>query len=621
MSGSDGIEVDSGSPITTSGTIALGINAANLRAHINVADGANAYTHPNHSGDVTSVGDGATTIANNAVTFAKIQTISSEKLIGRHGGGTGNTQEVSVGNGIEFSGSGIRRAALTGDVTASAGSNTTTIANGAVTEAKCNSSINASLDLADASIQPGNAALTDERVPTAAGLTSKFGTNKATIVDGDKIAILDSAAADAPKHSLFSLVKSTLKTYFDTLYAATLGADDNYVTDAEKIVIGNTSGTNSGNVTLAGTPDYIAISGQVITRNAINLTTDITGNLPVTNLGSGTSASASTFWRGDGSWATPAGAGTVTSVAISGSDGIDIDSGSPITSSGTIALGVNASTLKTHLSLGNVENTALSTFAGSTNITTLGTIATGTVPLANVSGTGDAAAKNTGSTAGTVCAGDDARLSDARTPTAHSHEGTAILSTGETGGTKFLREDGDGTSSWQTIAGGGGSGWTLIGEGTVDSVASVIEDSVFSATYDEYELIFINLKTDLDTTPVYLRLRVSGADVTNTYTTVWDGRNQGSGNVGGIIGTANGWILNGTSGTSTNESGSGNIQLWPRSGGEQRQLYRIAARHHDGNFAIYQGAGAIAGYTANVDGFKLYVPGGNMDGTWRLFGR
>jgi hypothetical protein len=29
-------------------------------------------------------------------------------------------------------------------------------------------------------------------------------------------------------------------------------------------------------------------------------------------------------------------------------------------------------------------------------------------------------------------------------------EGTAVLSTGEVGGTKFLREDGDGTSSWQT---------------------------------------------------------------------------------------------------------------------------------------------------------------------------
>ena len=33
-------------------------------------------------------------------------------------------------------------------------------------------------------------------------------------------------------------------------------------------------------------------------------------------------------------------------------------------------------------------------------------------------------------------------------------EGTEIKSTGEGGGTKFLREDGDGTCSWQTVAGG-----------------------------------------------------------------------------------------------------------------------------------------------------------------------
>ncbi len=204
---------------------------------------------------------------------------------------------------------------------------------------------------------------------------------------------------------------------------------------------GTLSGSNSGDVTLAGALDYLTISGQAITRGAIDLATDVTGTLPVANGGTGQTSlgaiNAADFGSGaatdnyvltaDGAggttWeaASGAGLGTVTSVAVSGSDGIQVDSGSPITSSGTIAIGIDASALKTHLSLGNVENTALSTWAGSTSITTIGTIATGTVPLANVSGTGDAAAKNTGSTAGTVCAGDDSRLSDARTPTSHVH--------------------------------------------------------------------------------------------------------------------------------------------------------------------------------------------------------
>lgn len=79
---------------------------------------------------------------------------------------------------------------------------------------------------------------------------------------------------------------------------------------------------NSTDVTLAGTLDYITISGQEITRNAIDLAADVTGSLPNSNLAN----SSITVTDGSTSTATALGgtitfSGTANEVEVSESSG------------------------------------------------------------------------------------------------------------------------------------------------------------------------------------------------------------------------------------------------------------------------------------------------------------
>lgn len=80
------------------------------------------------AGQVITLGQiDLTTDVTGRLPFANLATVASGKILGRHGGGSGNVQEVGLDGGLEFQGANIRREALTGDVTAPAGSNTTTI--------------------------------------------------------------------------------------------------------------------------------------------------------------------------------------------------------------------------------------------------------------------------------------------------------------------------------------------------------------------------------------------------------------------------------------------------------------------------------------------------------------
>ena len=163
------------------------ITPANVRTMLNVADGANAYVHPNHSGDVTSSADGATTIAADAVTYAKMQDVSAtDRLLGRDSSGAGIIEEITPANvrtmiNVADGANAYVHPNHSGDVTSSA-DGATTIANNAVTTAKIADSTGAS------------DGVTTAKIATSAVTTAKIGDDQVTgaklnpaLVQGDII--------------------------------------------------------------------------------------------------------------------------------------------------------------------------------------------------------------------------------------------------------------------------------------------------------------------------------------------------------------------------------------------------------------------------------------------------
>jgi hypothetical protein len=399
VSGSDGIEVDSGSPVTSSGTIALGVNASTLKTHLSLSNVENtALSTWAGSGNITTIG----TIAGGTVPVARVS-----------GLGDAATKNTGTTSGTVAAGDDSRLSDSRTPLSHSHGNLTNLGAIGATSGLPIKTGASGVLEAGAfgtgaGQFAEGNHSHSDATTG-AAGFMSASDKSK---LDG--IAVGAEANVNADWNAVSGDAQILNKPTLGGASALNVGTTTGTVAAGDDARFHNAVSLN------ASVADVLNLSTQEITADdpgadRLVFWDDSAGKLTHLTVGSGLSITDTTLT------ATGGGSGTVTSVAVSGTDGIEIDSGSPITTSGTIQLGVNASTLKTHLSLNNVENAALSTWAGSTAITTLGTIATGTVPLANVSGTGDAATKNTGTTAGTVCAGDDSRLSDARTPTSHTH--------------------------------------------------------------------------------------------------------------------------------------------------------------------------------------------------------
>lgn len=107
--------------ITGTGTLASGTTASGF----NVA----CVSEPARTGDVTaSSGSCANTIANNAVTYGKFQTVAASSLVGNSSGSTANAGGITLGSALTFSGTALQTTAMSGDITTPANSFVTTLA-------------------------------------------------------------------------------------------------------------------------------------------------------------------------------------------------------------------------------------------------------------------------------------------------------------------------------------------------------------------------------------------------------------------------------------------------------------------------------------------------------------